>query len=725
MSGLSQPRGLTVTAALAWVCLLLALPLLVVTALVAARVWGDVQAAEKEERGVAYLAQIWPAMTATDRDLGPSQPAFDLEFGTAETSDAFLRAFAVDTRFKAGSQLIAGVADGAGLRLDPDLGADHLIDALTVRLPDLVNAATELSEAAQFHDPDQAARLAVAIDHLQAGADQAEAALDAAIKYDGSSVTHSVLYPHLAGLTAAARDLAGKGQAVTSGGDPNAVSAGRAALQRQIDGAWRASQGELIRLIEARIQRLGERLAAELALVLALLIIAVTVTIRIGAGLKRQLDDLAEVGEKLLANQVYIDVPHLGAAGEVGRLALTLDGLRSELVARNLERYDAGDRFKETEARLDAANAAIAAAQLERRSAIEALGAAIARLGQGDLTASVDADLAGDFQGLKLGLNAAAAVLRDALLGIVGEAQAIQRDVDELTRSGEILSHRSAEQSAALESAVGGLGDLTDSARAALTEARKAGGVVGAAKGEAEQGDAIVRQAAGAMDQIHQLAQQITQIIGVMDEIAFQTNLLALNAGVEAARSGEAGRGFAIVAQEVRALAQRSAAAAKEIRGLITASTTQVGAGVELVGRTSQALSRIVGQVEEMDAVVARLAAAAEAQASGLVQVGGAVGKVDQSTRAGAAALGDSAAAAQALRQGTGELSSWMAGLRLSPPAPPARPSLRVPPIPAPAPAIAPRTAPVIQLREARGAPYVRRPFPDPRSGRRFDRDDD
>jgi methyl-accepting chemotaxis protein len=726
MSPYGQKQGLTIGAALAWVCLLFALPLTVLTVLVAARAWGDIQAAAKEERGVAYLAQIWPAMGATDRDLGAGQPGFDLEFGTAEASDAFLRAYALDTRFKAGSQLIADVADGAGLKLDPELADDHLIEALSVRLPVLLNAATELSEAAQFHDADQAARVAVAVDHLQAGADQARAALEAAIKYDPTGVSHSVLYPHLTGLTAAARELAAKGQAVAGGGgDPNAVSAARADLQRQIDSAWRASQGELIRLLEARIQRLGERLAAELALVLALVILAAWTTMRIGAGLRRRLAELAEVGEKLASNQVYIDVPHVSAPGEVGRLALALDGLRSDLIERNLERYDNGDRFKATEAKLEAAHAALAVAQTERRAAIESLGAAIKRLGQGDLTAAVVGDIAPDFQGLKADFNAAIEIVREALVGAAGEAEAIQREVEDLARGADDLARRGQEQTAGLEAATGGLGGLTEAARAALVEARRAGGVVGAAKGEAEQGDLVVRQAAGAMEQIHQLAQQITQIVGVMDEIAFQTNILALNAGVEAARSGEAGRGFAIVAQEVRALAQRSATAAKEIRGLITASASQVGVGVDLVGRTSQALGRILGQVAEMDAVVAGLAAAAEAQAGGLAQVGAVVGRLDQSTQAGAAAIGQSVAAARALREGASELSSWMAGLRLAPPAPPKRPSLRVPPpVPTAAPS-PPRSAPVVQLREVRGAPYTRRPFPDPRLGRRFDRDED
>jgi methyl-accepting chemotaxis protein len=292
----------------------------------------------------------------------------------------------------------------------------------------------------------------------------------------------------------------------------------------------------------------------------------------------------------------------------------------------------------------------------------------------------------------------------------------MQRDVEALARSADDLSRRTGEQVAGLESAASSLNGLTEAARDAFNEARRVGSVVGVTKDEAEQGDLIVRQAAKSMEQIATLAQQINQVVGVMDEIAFQTNILAINAGVEAARSGESGRGFAIVAQEVRALAQRSASAAKDIRALITASTREVGSGVNLVGQTSQALAKVLRQVAEIDGVVAALATAAETQVGGLAETGGAVGRVEQSAQLGAAALSQSTAAAQALREGVAELAGWMAALRLSPPAP-ARPSLR------PGAAARTRPAPVIQLNEARGG-VQRRPWPPLGRGGRSEGDD-
>jgi methyl-accepting chemotaxis protein len=189
---------------------------------------------------------------------------------------------------------------------------------------------------------------------------------------------------------------------------------------------------------------------------------------------------------------------------------------------------------------------------------------------------------------------------------------------------------------------------------------------VAEAKLDAQHSGEVVQQAVTAMSAIQASSNQVGQIIGVIDEIAFQTNLLALNAGVEAARAGDAGRGFAVVASEVRALAQRSAGAAKEIKALISASTQQVNAGVNLVSETGDALQRIVKQVSQINGLVTEIADSAQEQSTALAQVNSAVNQMDQVTQQNAAMVEQSTAASHALVRDGDELASLMAQFEVS-----------------------------------------------------------
>ena len=181
--------------------------------------------------------------------------------------------------------------------------------------------------------------------------------------------------------------------------------------------------------------------------------------------------------------------------------------------------------------------------------------------------------------------------------------------------------------------------------------------MVANAEDDAKKGAIVVKQAVEAMDAIAKSAEQIGRIIGVIDEIAFQTNLLALNAGVEAARAGEAGKGFAVVASEVRALAQRSAEAAKDIKGLISNSTTHVESGVKLVAESGKALERIIDQVSEINRVVANIASGAQEQAASLQQINTAINSMDRSTQQNATMVEESTAASHSLSQETTQLA--------------------------------------------------------------------
>jgi methyl-accepting chemotaxis protein len=195
--------------------------------------------------------------------------------------------------------------------------------------------------------------------------------------------------------------------------------------------------------------------------------------------------------------------------------------------------------------------------------------------------------------------------------------------------------------------------------------ANEATRVVTATRDTAESSGHIVDQAVGAMGKIKSASNKISNIIGVIDEIAFQTSLLALNAGVEAARAGDAGRGFAVVASEVRALAQRSADAAKEIKGLISDSSQQVENGVVLVGKTGEALKTIVTKFAEIDALVRQIAASSEGQAIALNEINTSVGKIDQVVQQNADMVEDSSIVTHALHIETQDLATMVGRFKI------------------------------------------------------------
>jgi methyl-accepting chemotaxis protein len=306
---------------------------------------------------------------------------------------------------------------------------------------------------------------------------------------------------------------------------------------------------------------------------------------------------------------------------------------------------------------IEKVSAASAAAQ---NFAISSTAEALSLLSQGDMTCRLEEPFAEDYEKLRADFNSSVESLQSTMQTITTAAAAIQGGTVEISSAADDLARRTEQQAASIEQTAAALDEITTTVKATADGAKHASEVAEAAKTEAEKSGEIVRHAISSMNAIEKSSKQISQIIGVIDEIAFQTNLLALNAGVEAARAGEAGRGFAVVASEVRALAGRSAEAAKEIKGLISTSTTQVDEGVDLVAQTGSALDRIVAQVIEVNKVVASIAASAREQSSGLGQVNAAVNEMDRATQQNAAMVEETTATVHSLSEQTQDLGQLL-----------------------------------------------------------------
>jgi methyl-accepting chemotaxis protein len=300
-----------------------------------------------------------------------------------------------------------------------------------------------------------------------------------------------------------------------------------------------------------------------------------------------------------------------------------------------------------------------------RVRAVTEVAAGLTELADNNLEHRLNVAFDKAYETLRSDYNNSLEGLQATISQVASSAETINAGTQSIASSTGGMSRRIEQQAAGLEQTAAALVQITETVKQSAAGALEAALAAGGARSGTVLSGRVMAQAATVMREISESSNKITQIISVMDEIAFQTNLLALNAGVEAARAGDAGRGFAVVAQEVRALAQRSASAAKEIKTLIAASSDEVKRGVTLVNETAAALEGVTAKVGQIDTLLSGVARSAQEQATGLGEVNIAVNKMDQVTQENAAMIEEATAAANTLETEAAEMTALMGRFRI------------------------------------------------------------
>lgn len=379
-------------------------------------------------------------------------------------------------------------------------------------------------------------------------------------------------------------------------------------------------------------------IAAMVSLVLSLIV---------GRSITKPLDRITGAIHSIGDGQLATEVTDIGRKDELGDIAKAVERQRVlGLESRQLE-------------------AERTAQQEELRLVVDHMREGMQRMAEGDLSSSILQPFNGEYEVLRVNYNQTLSKMNGTISQVVGVAESIRARSTEINQASVELSRRTENQAAALEQTAAALDALTASVKANANGASEVESTVRTTRTEAEESGNVVKAAVSKMTEIQRSSEQISNISGTIEDIAFQTNLLALNAGVEAARAGDAGKGFAVVASEVRALAQRSSDAAKEIKALITASGQHVRTGVDQVNRAGAVIENIVVRVAHISDLVGNIAAGAAEQSSGLGEINIGVTQLDRVTQQNAAMVEESSAASQGLQQDATTLSSLVSHFRI------------------------------------------------------------
>jgi len=451
----------------------------------------------------------------------------------------------------------------------------------------------------------------------------------------------------------------------------------------KVDGAIEELRKPVITAAAAMSARQQQTVTLVMALTIAIAALTGIVSLFLARTVKRaighEIESLSDAISRIAAGDLNVHIDYTQREDQLGQLARSADKLRETSRAKQQSDRELADMA-------------------------EKVSTSLRSMAQGDLTVRLT-DLGVNYERLQQDFNSAIAQLHDTIASVSDAATDIRSGAKEISQASDDLASRTEQHAAELAHAAESVDQITNSLLDTANVANEANQGVLEAVAEARNGGEVVNRAVNAMTNIEKSSAEISQIINVIDGIAFQTNLLALNAGVEAARAGDAGKGFAVVASEVRALAQRSAEAAKDIKALITTSSAEVGEGAQMVRQAGEALEQITGRIHGITNMVTQISSAATAQSAKLAEVNGAMGKMDQVTQQNAAMVEESTAAARSLLQEADGLTDRVGRFncqsdgktqRFTAPAPVAVPSMPAPAASfAAAPAYKPRPAPI------------------------------